>query len=103
MKSVWIGLFGVGALPGRTSLGDAKGAYVNALALATDAREYENTVKRALEELGLFAFEVEEVEQYETRAVRCQIDPALTRLSDEVQECGQVRFGDFHTYLEFDG
>jgi hypothetical protein len=100
---VWIGLVGIGSLPGSTTLGDAKGAYVNAVALAADPQEYQKAVSSALADLGLFAFEFEDVERFSERAAHRQLDEQLHELADEASRTNKVCFADFHTYAALDG
>lgn len=100
---VWIGLVGVGSLPGNETLGDAKGAYVNAVAMAADPQEYEKAVSAALTDLGLFAFEFEDVERFSERAAHRQLDEQLRELADEAKRTKKVCFAEFHTYAALDG
>jgi hypothetical protein len=102
MMEVWIGLVGVGPLPGSKTLGEAKGAYVNALAVALNSQQYEETVKAALDELALFAFEFEDVEQFSERASRMELDEKLHDLAEGALRSGRVCFDDFHTYANTD-
>lgn len=100
--NVWIGLVGVIPVRENTCLVDAKGAYVNALALVSSSEEYEETVAAALGEFGLFAFEFEDVEPISDRMSRVQIAQSLRELADETRRSGQVRFDDFHTFKHLD-
>jgi hypothetical protein len=99
-KVVWIGL--VGVMPRSDTekvLSDAaKGAFVNALAYAADEAEYKNAVERALGELGLTAYEFEDVETFSARTSKWEVDEGLRVLADDVSATGGVRFGTFHTY-----
>jgi len=99
---VWIGLVGVAAFPGGTSLGDAAGAYVTALAMASSSEQYESVVKNALVELGLFAFEFEDVETFAHRAQQFQLDEKLYEIADDVRKSCEVRFDSFYTYAKLD-
>ena len=98
MKDVWIGLVGVGSLPGGTTLRDAGGAYVNALAPATSAEGSRKAVEDALLDLDLFAFEFEDVENFADRASRHVLETSLVELAKAAQFMQAVQFGDFHTY-----
>lgn len=99
---VFIGMVGVGAEPGTDLLGDSKGAYVNVLAFASSKDEYEFEVKRAVTDLGLFAFEFEDVEPFEQRAAHRALDDTLRTLAVEVFETKQPRFAAFHTFANVD-
>ena len=101
-SEVYIGLVGVGPKQGCTLLGDAKGAYVNALALASSSQEYETEVSRALAHSELYAFEFEEVEPFEQRASHRVLDKELHDLAFEVVTSKRPRFATFHTFAEVD-
>jgi hypothetical protein len=60
MKDIWIGMVGVGPLPGNACLEGAKGAYLNALALVSTPEEYRETVTVWLRQLALVPFEFDE-------------------------------------------
>lgn len=98
-KQVWIGLVGVTPVSGSKALGNAKGAFVNALALVADESEYQHAVQRALDSLGLVAYEFEDVETFLERDGKSCVDESLRSLAQEVSTTGGVRFGTFHNYL----
>jgi hypothetical protein len=99
-KCVWIGLVGVTPrLGSKTALNEAaKGAFVNALAYAADDAEYRVAVEQALGDLGLTAYEFEDVEAFSERTSKWEVDEGLQCLADEVNATGAVRFGTFHNY-----
>ncbi len=97
-KGVWIGLLEVFPLPGSCTLGNAAGAYTNALAWAADPSEFEAQVKHGLEDLGLCLGELEDVEPLDGRLSRYTIEDELHDLADEVRATRQTRFGTFHTF-----
>jgi len=98
-KQVWIGLVGVTPVSGKQILGDAKGAFVNALALVVDEAEYKHEVQEALHNLGLVAYEFEDVEAFRERVEKWCVDEEMQLLAEEVSVTGKVRFGIFHNYL----
>jgi hypothetical protein len=102
-ECVWIGLVGVGPLPTNTNLDGAKGAYVNALALAATVEDYQRAVNIALDQLALFAFEFEDVERFDNRSERMTLDADICVLADEARQSGHVRFGEFHRFAALDG
>ncbi len=99
MNEVWIGLVSVGALPGSDVLGEDTGAYVNALAMSSSSQNFETVVAEALNDLGLYALDFEDVEVLSGRARRFDVDKSLLDLAEELRGKGGVRFGDFHAYL----
>lgn len=101
-REVHIGMVGVVPAKGSDLLGNAKGAYVNVLALASTPQEYEDEVQRALGGLGLFAFEFEDVEPFANRASQRSLEADLYVLAAEVSETGQPRFATFHTFANVD-
>jgi hypothetical protein len=84
-------------------LAGAKGAYVNALALASTREQYQTAVSAALTELALFAFEFDDVEPFQERLERVTLEPSICQLADDTLRSGQVRFDDFHTFKIVDG
>lgn len=100
---VWVGLVGVGPLKENRTLGEAKGAYVNALALACDEKQYMQVVSSALKELGLFAFEYEDIERFDERANNQELRHEMHNLAKQVRSSGQVCFDTFHAYSRVDG
>ena len=100
-KQIWIGLVGVVPRQGSNTLsgGQAKGAFVNALAYVSDEEEYKIAVQRAASELALDAFEYEDIETFSDRVSKFEVDDTLKALADEAESTGSVRFGTFHNYL----
>jgi hypothetical protein len=101
-KSVWIGLVGISPRPGAKKVlsAAAKGSFVNALAFAADRAEYQSIVEEALRDLGLTAYEFEDVEPFSERTSKWQVDELIRDLADEVSATGTVRFGTFHNYSD---
>lgn len=102
MPNLWIALIGVGQLPGSSALGKAEGAYVKAVATAVGPREYEEAIRAAAEELGLFVFELEDVSEIGGAGCPFTDDNEAARLSEEAKRLGGVRFGTFHAYTNTD-
>jgi hypothetical protein len=99
-ESVWIGLVGVVPIPRTHSVlaANAKGAYVNALAYVTDVAGYKAIVEQELRNLGLTAYEFEDIERFSERTSKWEVDEELRELADEVEVRGGVRFGTFYNY-----
>jgi len=102
-SEIFIGLVGVGALPTCDILGNSKGAYVNVLAFASTAEEFEVEVNRAVADLGLFVIECEDIEPFAQRAAQRLLDDELHELAAEVHKTRQLRFATFHTFDKVDG
>jgi hypothetical protein len=101
LKQIWIGLVGVVPRPGSNTLsgGQAKGAFVNALAFVSDEEEYKIAVQRAASELGLETFEYEDVERFSDRVSKFEVNDTLKSLAEEAESTGSVKFGTFHNYM----
>ena len=102
LEQVWIGLVGVLPHPGSTVLGDAKGAFVNAVALVRGEPAFRDAVGTALFRLGLVAFEFEDIEPLSERTSDWSVDEELLDLARQVASVGGVRFGRFHNFRNVD-
>ncbi len=100
---VWIGVVGVRPIPGNTRLEGAEGAYVNALALVSNAADYELVVTRALRELEFSVFEFDDVETFADRVKTATIEDGLEELASVVRRTGRVQFGIFHRFSDVEG
>ena len=97
-KTLWIGLVGLRPRKGNDSLGDARGAFVRFLALATDETEYKREMHAALDEFRFDFDEVSEVERYRQFVGREGADGELAELARKVSADGYSRFGEFFPY-----
>ena len=97
-KPVWIGLVGLRPRKGNESLGDARGAFVLFLALASDETEYTIEMYAALEEFQFDFDEVCDVEPYLDFVSRKGLDVELAEIATNVSEDGYSRFGEFFVY-----
>jgi len=96
--SIWIGLAQVSSRPGNGLLEGAKGAYVNVLAIANNASDFTDKVKKAVTDLGLDFVLVEDVEPFSERSENYEINESIINLAIEVNETKELRFGSFHTF-----
>ena len=99
---VWIGLVEVMPLAGSTVLGGAKGAFVNALALASGQETYKENVTAALRDLGLFVIDFQDLELFPERAAHWELREELHELARETELSGNVTFDEFHVYERLD-
>ena len=99
-ESVWIGLVGVFDESKEKILRGATGAYVNVLALATNAKDYSQQVRTALQSVGLKAFEFGEVEPFCDREAQFKVPRRLKRIAGEVARTGTVTCDEFFVFKE---
>lgn len=99
-KEFWIGLAKVEQRDRNGVLGDADGAYTNAIAIADGTSNFRTKVSRALTELGLRLTRLENAETLKARLSKHSVDPELTTIAKEAIKTGQVRFGTFHAFDE---
>jgi hypothetical protein len=79
-------------------LGDVKGAFVNAVGLASSPEEFKNRIEFSLIELGLRLIEIEDVELFEIRTATTDPEPLLFDSISELTIDEPVKFGTFHSY-----
>lgn len=84
--------------PGNNILGRAKGAYVNVLASATNAFEYTDKVKQALDEAGLNLLEIENPEPLSERLSAWTVDEEIITMAKTVRKIDSVTFGTFYKF-----
>jgi hypothetical protein len=97
-RKLWIGLVCVKQIKRNGVLGDAYGAYVNAIALAIDDSDFGSQVEKALGELDLELVSLEDIETLIARLSKHSIDEDLHRAAAEVKHTGSLAFGTFHTF-----
>jgi hypothetical protein len=81
----------------------AKGAYVNALALAVDAVEFEQRVRGELQEYSLELIEFADAGTLDDRLETSAVSQELIALADSIRVSDKIRFGIFHNYLADEG
>lgn len=97
-KELWIGLAEVEQTTRNGVLGDVRGAFTNAVAMANGKANFRAAVKRGLDDLGLRLIHLKEAETLKTRLSKHSISEDLERTADEVKSTGEVGFGTFHTF-----
>jgi hypothetical protein len=95
---LWIGLAKVEHSGPEGFLGDAKGAYTNAVAMADGKENFRSSVVEALADLGLRLIRLEGAEPLEARKSKYSIDQELTEVAEEASNTGHVGFGAFHAF-----
>jgi hypothetical protein len=95
-REVYIGLVAVVPRSGNTDWpSEAKGAYVNALAIASGQEDFSEQVSQSLSDAGFEVQEIEDIEPLATRKAHHEIDPDLEELSEVVLATGRPEFGAF--------
>ena len=97
-KELWIGLAEVEQTSRHGVLGDVRGGFTNAIAMANGKVDFRAAVKRGLDDLGLRLIHLKEAETLKTRLSKHSISEDLERTADEVKSTGEVGFGTFHTF-----
>lgn len=98
-KVIFIGLAHV--LANQTStdiLKGAKGAYVHVLCFASDEAEFMNEAMKILNSLGLNLIDAEDIEKFNQRIEKYEVDDNLLKLAQQVNAENKVMLGTFHTY-----
>lgn len=81
----------------------AKGAYSNAIGRARNAREFEERVRKAAQELGLEVIQFEDLETLDERIKHADVSKSLWDLAESIQDTEQVYFDAFYNYSADDG
>lgn len=97
-KELWIGLARVKQPSNVDILGDADGAYVNVLTLATNAADFHFQVEEAIKELGLSLSKLDDVETMSHRQSKHSVHREIKDLSKEVMRTGALRFDVFQSF-----
>jgi len=97
-KALWIGLAQVEPTSAKGVLGDVRGAFTNAIAMANGRSNFRVSVKQALEDRGLLLVRLKEAETLKSRLSKHSISEDLATATEEVKSSGGVGFGTFHTF-----
>lgn len=97
-RKVWIGLVGVESHPGNDLLGDARGAYVNVVTLASSVSDYTDRVRAAVNELGLRLTEIENPEPLSRRTAKYAVNEEILTMANTARKLDSVTFGTFYPY-----
>ena len=73
-------------------------AFTNAISLAQNKKEFFNKVSIELEKYGFDLSSMEEIELFDLRKNRCQLDQELLEIAEEASMKGTVEFTTFHGY-----
>jgi hypothetical protein len=97
-EELWIGLAKIDQSSSDGLLGDVKGTYTNAIAIADSRANFRSKVKQALADLDLQLVRLEDAETLKTRLSRSSVDPELERVAEATRISRQVGFGTFHAF-----
>jgi hypothetical protein len=98
-KELWIGKVEVRPLKGSRTLGDAKGAFVNVVTWASDARDFRRNADLVLGELGLFIVEIENPEPVSIRRTKAEFEETIEEMITRAQDnANAIIYGTFHTW-----
>lgn len=96
----WIGLFNIKPNEGNQLLSrNAKGAYVNVLALAINREQF---IKMVVNAFGNMDFEIEDyqdVELFKSRKLKADISNEILELAGTISSKNSIVFDVFHSYL----
>jgi hypothetical protein len=103
-RIVWIGCVEVTGRPGNPVLGlDDAGAYVIALALASNPTDYRKQVVKASNALGLEVLQCDDIEPLCDRLAKYEVDLSVQELADQLGPRNPVLFDCFCKYPFEDG
>ncbi len=95
----WIGLAHVRPRQGNSTLGNALGAHVAAVALAISAKDFREKVVALLNEYEFDVIAIEDVELARDRTKRVEIAIEIDNLIAQLSPVSPVVLGTFHSYL----
>ncbi len=98
IDELWIGLAKVEQSSSNGVLGDARGAYSNAIGIADSRGSFRSKVRKALAELGLRLVRLEDAETLQVRLTKYSIDSDLKKVVEEAKNTGRIGFGTFHAF-----
>lgn len=97
----WIALAHVMSRAGTDLLDGARGAYVNAVGLASSSANFEMQLRESLVELGFEVVEIDDLELLSERQTKEGPSEELIELA-KLSVDGEIKFGSFHTYDDAD-
>lgn len=95
---IWIGLAKVTS-QNKKILQGAKNAFVQVIAHSHSKQVFRKKVAQALDEMGIKLIRLEDVEVFNKRIKKFEVDSKLLDLADDiVNNKAEICFGAFHTY-----
>jgi hypothetical protein len=99
-RKKWIGLAQVRPKLGNKALGEAVGAFVASIALASSGDDYAALVTETLDRYGFDVLEIVDVELYETRLSKHPVATNVQELAEHINEDRPVGLATFHSFKE---
>lgn len=96
---VWVSLVEVMPQPGNDTLGNAKGAFVNVVALAATERDYKALVEESMAEYGFSIKTYADVARLEAWQRTNRLHPELAQLANQLTSQYPIQFDEFQSYL----
>jgi hypothetical protein len=94
----WIGLAHVRPMPGNSALGGSTGAYVAVVGIADDVDAFARIVTAKLNEYDFQVIGIEDIEMFEKRSARCNVDADVTRMAASLNMENPIALATFHAY-----
>lgn len=102
-REAWIGLVHLKPIRVPNILGPGhKGAYVNVVALATDAAQFHASVENAVRRDGLYVVETDDVEPVRVYRRDGRMNEEIEGLIDTLSDLRPIQFDIFDVYTEDD-
>lgn len=102
-ENIWIALVHVKPKSPKSAISrGAKGAYANAMALAKGHREFEEKVRKGVQDYGLELIEFEDAETFDERIAGREVSSELRALAESVENPDQIYFDAFYDYFSDD-
>ena len=97
--NLWIGKVEVRPQEGSSTLGNAKGAFVNIVTWARDAEDFRRNADLVLGQLKLFIVDVENTELVSVRREKAVLDEDIEDMIDRAQDNpNAIIYGTFHSW-----
>ncbi|MFC1587870.1 hypothetical protein ACFL54_06145 [Planctomycetota bacterium] len=98
-REIWVGHIGVVPIAGNEMLEqNARGAWVNAMAMADDEADFCEQVSTALQEMHFEVRALQAVEPLSSRTAQGFVAGHILEMAEETRTAEAVRFGRFHAF-----
>ena len=98
MRKIWFSLIDVKSASDSKTLGDARGAYTNVIAIAIDVNEFKHLLTNILFEYGLELVGYERIEHISIN----DLSEELYNLSLELSETNPILLDDLQAYMDYE-
>ena len=97
-KNIWIGLVHVKPNPENLFLKGAKGAFVPALSLSINIKDFIKNVINYIEPMGFKIIKIEDIELFNVRKSKYKIHPSVLKLSKRISKDNPIELDTFQAY-----